>query len=407
VFVGKLSYSLYLWHWPTYVLFRWTVGLDDPAFMALAVALSFALAYLSYSAIERPIRRGAWVQGRPKTLVIVAGLACVTLFWSTAKFAYGAQYWLSASVVMRHQGDWYPDAPQRRSKTACSLGWRFETIDHMLIQTLRRVCGPPWTRRLFVVGDSHAAAYDQMLLMLAEQEHVDVRVYLQPGCSFANLLSPAAATCLPFVDASARDILREAVPGDVVFLASLRMPRLMDQSYESPKSIHEMIAWENSPGAMEERREALAEASGLVGKFIASGLRVMIDAPKPVFMAEAFRCSDWFNRGNPICRGGLELPRDDLLALRQPVMGSLAALSRAYPDLVTWDPFGPLCGTTICRAVTHDGPLFFDGDHLSNIGNQVLYPHFLAALRELWGKDEAVIEGRSGSTAAFPASPIR
>jgi SGNH domain-containing protein len=159
-----------------------------------------------------------------------------------------------------------------------------------------------------------------------------------------------------------------------------------------------------SPGAIEERQEALAGASGLVGKFIASGLRVMIDAPKPVFMVEAFRCSDWFNRSNLICRGGLELPRDDLLALRQPVMASLAALSHAYPDLLTWDPFGPLCGTTICRAVTRDGPLFFDGDHLSNIGNRILYPHFLAALRQLWGKDEAVTEG---STAASPASPIR
>ena len=47
VLVGKLSYSLYLWHWPVYVLFRWTVGLDHPVSMAVAVALTISLAALS------------------------------------------------------------------------------------------------------------------------------------------------------------------------------------------------------------------------------------------------------------------------------------------------------------------------------------------------------------------------
>jgi lysophospholipase L1-like esterase len=70
-------------------------------------------------------------------------------------------------------------------------------------------------------------------------------------------------------------------------------------------------------------------------------------------------------------------------------MDSLAALSIDYPDLVTWDPLPALCGRMTCRAVTKQGPLFFDGDHLSNLGNRVLYPHFLAALREVWAKAES------------------
>jgi peptidoglycan/LPS O-acetylase OafA/YrhL len=75
IFIGRISYSLYLWHWPIYTLFRWTVGLNGILLEATAFGLSFLLAYLSYAIVERPIRRGKWVLERPKMLVVVTALA--------------------------------------------------------------------------------------------------------------------------------------------------------------------------------------------------------------------------------------------------------------------------------------------------------------------------------------------
>ncbi|CAA9236612.1 MAG: Acyltransferase [uncultured Acidimicrobiales bacterium] len=61
VALGRRSYSLYLWHWPVYVVTR--PGLDVPwtsgPTLVLRLALSCALAELSYRFVEVPVRQGA------------------------------------------------------------------------------------------------------------------------------------------------------------------------------------------------------------------------------------------------------------------------------------------------------------------------------------------------------------
>jgi len=61
VAVGRRSYSLYLWHWPVYVVTR--PGLDLPwssgPTLVLRLVLSAGLAELSYRYVEVPVRTGA------------------------------------------------------------------------------------------------------------------------------------------------------------------------------------------------------------------------------------------------------------------------------------------------------------------------------------------------------------
>ena len=56
--VGRISYGLYLWHWPAFlVVNRAHTGLTGPM-LAARFAITFALAFLSYRLVEQPIRRG-------------------------------------------------------------------------------------------------------------------------------------------------------------------------------------------------------------------------------------------------------------------------------------------------------------------------------------------------------------
>ena len=56
VFLGKISYGTYLWHWPVVILLREVVEPGVVARTLLVVVLSTALATASYQMLERPVR---------------------------------------------------------------------------------------------------------------------------------------------------------------------------------------------------------------------------------------------------------------------------------------------------------------------------------------------------------------
>ncbi|MBV8036898.1 acyltransferase family protein [Roseateles sp.] len=72
--IGAMSFSLYLWHWPMLVLTRHLVlDLPTPAQVALAVSLSVALAWASLRWVEAPVRRARTAQ----PLMLVAGASTI------------------------------------------------------------------------------------------------------------------------------------------------------------------------------------------------------------------------------------------------------------------------------------------------------------------------------------------
>ncbi|SMC96831.1 acyltransferase family protein [Lentzea albidocapillata] len=77
--LGQISYSLYLWHWPVFVLFPpergwvWTVT---------ACAVSVGLAAMSKYLVEDPIRfRATWARGRRGVIAFTAVMIALAMLW--------------------------------------------------------------------------------------------------------------------------------------------------------------------------------------------------------------------------------------------------------------------------------------------------------------------------------------
>ena len=81
VFVGKISYSLYLWHWPLLAFAHYALGRElSNTVLATAALLIVLLSLASYYLIEQPLRHLQWSFGRTGLVyyllptLLVAGL---------------------------------------------------------------------------------------------------------------------------------------------------------------------------------------------------------------------------------------------------------------------------------------------------------------------------------------------
>ena len=76
VWIGKISYGLYLWHWPVIVAMTpRRTGIDGAALNLTRVAVTLAAATLSFYLVEQPIRKGALARLHPRASFAVAPAA--------------------------------------------------------------------------------------------------------------------------------------------------------------------------------------------------------------------------------------------------------------------------------------------------------------------------------------------
>jgi peptidoglycan/LPS O-acetylase OafA/YrhL len=375
VAIGLISYSLYLWHWPVFSLFRWTIGFSEPLQKALALVIAFAMTLVSYWGIEKPIRHAASLQSPRRAIPLFLGLIAL-LWWGGDRMFANVPY-ISLSVVNRHRDDWFGPRTAGLAAGGCRVAVRYRALEGSSVEDITPVdCGASGAHALFAIGDSHAGGYRPMLIEYVRRTGAPVTLYSAP-CGFPKNPLPRP-DCTAVDTAIIADVVRRAGPGDIAFLASLRVPRFRSQwdTFE----VDTAAEWR----AAEARYgPAVDQSTTMLQTLADKGMRVVFELPKPIFRIPLFRCADWFNRNNPACAGGSEFDRAMLLSYRQPVLAFADALKVRVDGFSVWDPFPKLCPDQVCSMWRDGRPLFFDGDHVTYLANMLLADNFIASIAAL------------------------
>ena len=176
--VGRLSYSLYLWHWPVIVFAPVLADVHDAPVLGerwLVVVVTVALAGVSYLLVERPVRFRL-VPRAPKPAVVAVGLA-LSMVVAVVGVPFLQPREPYAEVALAAQHDLAPTGPCPYAGADWGPGARAEPCVY------RR--GGPTT--IAVVGDSHAQMWQPAIDRIAAEHDLTVVVATRRGCPANDL----------------------------------------------------------------------------------------------------------------------------------------------------------------------------------------------------------------------------
>lgn len=175
-FVGRLSYSLYLWHWPIIVFFvYWKLELPNVIESVALVIGTFALSYLSWRFIETPSRRIIH-STRISVLKFGGTLAAVSAISGLLIFAFEgfpARLASEATLASAAKNDRDPRFNECVREINAAEAWSMPCI-------YGAASGDQPTVALW--GDSHAGSWAPALDKSAAAQNVGVAIFSRPGC---------------------------------------------------------------------------------------------------------------------------------------------------------------------------------------------------------------------------------
>jgi peptidoglycan/LPS O-acetylase OafA/YrhL len=214
VYLGNLSFSLYLWHWPVLLLYmvardRPSVGLLGGAFV---IGLSLLLAAATYHFVEEPVRRSSIGTVRPWGAYRFGVIALVVLMGAAGAWQYyGKQqetkYALTVDDPLHPGAQALQDGKLLSTPTNVPLAPAFVSLNNDWIGADSATCTKSVrnkemlicptkelkpVKRVVLVGDSHAEQYLGALRPYAQEQHWQVFSILKGGCAYSLSATPPA-----------------------------------------------------------------------------------------------------------------------------------------------------------------------------------------------------------------------
>lgn len=372
VYVGRISYALYLWHWPMLVLIaiwkgRHTTYIES----GIVILVAGVISGLSLKYVEAPLRRGSALGGR-RLMRIGAG-ACAILL--TVGVALALQKVGRGVFPISPLGAAAEAAADDRSafQRRCNNNARFWTPDQM--QPIALCATGSGAAKgnydVLVWGDSHAGATFLGLAEVVEKMGLTARLQTMAGCpplvgGVARQEHNNGNVCASYV-AAVMDEIRRVKPKVVVLVGRWSIWTTRSNAGFS------LVSSEIPGGMTRDRATSKQVFAHMVERTVAElrqiGPQVIVLGQSPEYKPAPAGCvaTREFNGtgGTEACMSQPRASALDIVGFGNDV---LAATASRHPGVAAFRMADIFCRDDRCTA--GEGTRFFyvDGDHLSVTG---------------------------------------
>lgn len=333
--LGRLSYSVYLWHWPVLVIGQQLIPSNAVPIRLGWITVAGLMAAVTYGAIESPIRFQPFLiarSGLTLGLAMLGAILCVSAFGAwRAILDHSEQFRKYEHVVQDFPGVYRkgcdPDRTDPRP-AMCFFG---------------EISQPRSTMVLF--GDSHAAQWFPALLQIADAQHWRLATIIKPGCTALSIKQETTPrmerVCEEWRRASFEDI-EQLRPDLVIVTSASRHPGA------EGKMVEDTRIWEQ--GA----RETFAELASGAAKVRFIRDTPVVDYDVPGCLAQA----EW--DGHTQCPAPVSAE-----ALSPDIYAAEARAAQDFSNIKLLDLSDQMCGPYQCFLEVGGQIIYRDYDHLT------------------------------------------
>ncbi len=371
VFIGVISYSLYLWHWPLIVFARYFSAGDLTTFQkTVALLLSAVLAFISFEFVEGPFRGRESPFSRRQ--IFSLGFAA-----SMLSLAVGFTVYLHQGFPGRYNSatrQLVMENTERKEDFQEVCGnWRTEVRSMADIHFC--TLGPDTSRKIMFWGDSHV----QQLYPLIKQLHdsgkfadLGVLIAIANGCAPAEHLNAIEKGyhCDSF--AHFAKIRAEEADVDTVFIGFNTW--WAANRFLCPSVDGQCVG---TISVEEARRRVLQDLAECIQKLTAEGKKVLVSLPFPMYDKSI---PDLQIRNAVFGRFGLAGVAKDITL---PVMHDDVSAMAKSTGAIIFDPRESLCDRRNCITQLNGVSIYMDDNHIAASQIHLLEDNFKQVLQSV------------------------
>jgi peptidoglycan/LPS O-acetylase OafA/YrhL len=366
VWIGKISYPLYLWHYPIFAYLRVYEG------EALSIALRLAamvfatlLAWLTFKFIEFPIRFGRG-RGLSNQIVIGSLVAMLLAMAVIGKKTQGARGFPARINEQSTKNINHSD--EKIIGVACrTLSFKSEELNCLISNSQQEA-----THAL--IGDSHAGHFYAGLAEHVEERGGNLILLSGPGCvPFIGIRTRNTKgdpqTCGPIV--SEIHSFLDANPAIKTVVLATRGPiTITGKPFGEEEVIGRYIDSDSYPNANSLEELFAKSLDATVSHLISNGRKVVLILDNPELGFNPTLCEDL-----PLIRktrSSCTIERSVVEKRNQDYRRLIAKIVVTHPSVEIVDTFKTFCDAEYCYAKKDGEWLYRDNNHLTQFGsNQV------------------------------------